>query len=295
MCFAIDVQYSFKKGEVSRMAIRPVMKYHGAKWALSSWVLDHFPAHETYVEVFGGSAAVLLNKEPSKHEVYNDKNDVIVNLFRVIRDDEMRTQLIKLLTMTPYSRTEFLEARHHDENYDPVTSAHKLLIRAQMGFGSSGATSSYTGFKSYTSVKGAASIKNLWTNLPDNLIEVAIRLQGVMIENIDAHKLINSHDSLGTLFYLDPPYSASTRENTDTYGKFEYSDKEHELLLNLVLDCSGKFVISGYDNDLYNDVLKGWNRSLKSAAISSQKGSVVRTEVIWSSPNCQSHQLDFFD
>lgn len=295
MSNAIDVQYKTELGERAEMGIKPVMKYHGAKWALASWVLEHFPDHETYVEVFGGSAAVLLNKKPSKHEVYNDKNDVIVNLFRVIRDDEMRNELIKLLSMTPYSRTEFLDARHHDENYDPVTSAHKLLIRAQMGFGSSGATSSYTGFKSYTSVKGAASIKNLWTNLPANLIEVATRLQGVMIENNDAQKLIKSHDSSDTLFYLDPPYSASTRENTDTYGKFEYSDNEHESLLELVLGCSAKFVISGYDNDLYNDVLKGWKRSFKSAAISSQKGSVVRTEVIWSSPNCESHQLDFFD
>lgn len=276
------------------MAIRPIMKYHGAKWALSCWVIEHFPAHDTYVEVFGGSAAVLLNKEPARYEVYNDKNDVIVNLFRVIRDDEMRGRLIKLLSMTPYSRTEFLDARHHDENYDPVTSAHKLLIRAQMGFGSSGATSSYTGFKSFTPSKGSASIRNLWTNMPDNLIEVAARLQHVMLENTDAHKLIKSHDTSDTLFYLDPPYSASTRENTDTYGKFEYSDKEHESLLNLVLGCSGKFVISGYDNDLYNDVLDGWSRSLKSSAISSQKGGALRTEVIWSSPNCQSHQLDFF-
>lgn len=277
------------------MALRPVMKYHGAKWALANWVIDHFPAHDTYVEVFGGSAAVLLNKQLSKYEVYNDKNDVVVNLFRVIRDDEMRERLLKLLTMTPYSRTEFMDARHHDENYDPVTSAHKLLIRAQMGFGSAGATSSYTGFKSYTSTKGAASIKNLWTNLPANLIEVAIRLQNVMLENVDGQKLIKSHDSPETLFYLDPPYSASTRENNDTYGKFEYSDKQHIELLDLVLSCSGKFVISGYDNDLYNNVLKGWNKSFKSSAISSQKGSVVRTEVIWSSPNCNSHQFDFFD
>ena len=277
------------------MTLKPVMKYHGAKWALASWVIEHFPLHTTYVEVFGGSAAVLLNKRPAKYEVYNDKNDVIVNLFRVIRDDELREQLIKLISMTPYSRTEFLDARHHNDDYDPVTSAHKLLIRAQMGFGSSGATSVYTGFKSHTTSTGGASIKNLWTSLPDNLIEVATRLQGVMIENTDAHKLIKSHDSEDTLFYLDPPYSASTRGSDDTYGKFEYSDKEHEELLNLVLGCKGKFVISGYENDLYDDVLSGWNRSIKNSAISSQRGGVARTEVIWHSPNCQSHQLDFFD
>lgn len=29
-----------------------VLKYPGAKWALASWVLSHFPAHHSYLEPF---------------------------------------------------------------------------------------------------------------------------------------------------------------------------------------------------------------------------------------------------
>ena len=38
------------------------------------------------------------------------------------------------------------------------------------------------------------------------------RLAGVIIENKDALELISEHDSADTLFYVDPPYAAATRD-----------------------------------------------------------------------------------
>jgi len=37
----------------------PVIRYHGAKFRLASWVLQHFPPHTYYVESFGDAAGVL--------------------------------------------------------------------------------------------------------------------------------------------------------------------------------------------------------------------------------------------
>lgn len=37
---------------------RPALRYHGAKWVLSSWIVSCLPAdHDSYIEPFGGSAA----------------------------------------------------------------------------------------------------------------------------------------------------------------------------------------------------------------------------------------------
>ena len=50
-------------------------------------LLPLIPEHACYVEVFGGAAALLLNKPPSPMEVYNDADSELVNLFEVVRDD----------------------------------------------------------------------------------------------------------------------------------------------------------------------------------------------------------------
>lgn len=275
------------------MSIKPLMRYHGAKWRLAPWIISHFPQHHCYVEPFGGSAAVLISKEPSSREVYNDKNFEIVNLFNVIRDDQMRTELLRLLVMTPYSRTEFEFAKEVGQNDTPVMTALKLLVRAQMGFGSAGATRGNTGFRLDTA-RGGTSLQSLWSELPTNVLEVTERLRNVIIENTDAYNVIKQHDRSNTLFYLDPPYTLDTRTNKDSYGKFEMREFEHTRLLELTLKSKGMFVISGYDNELYNDTLSGWTKSSRQTAISSHNGSGKRTEVLWISPNCEQQQPDIF-
>ena len=72
--------------DASNVVITSPITWHGAKTKLASTILRHFPEHRTYCEPFGGSAAVLLAKEPSEIEIYNDADRSLVNLFRVVRD-----------------------------------------------------------------------------------------------------------------------------------------------------------------------------------------------------------------
>ena len=59
-----------------------------------------------YIEIFGGSGAVLLGKEPSKFEVYNDIEGELVNFFRVVKNRP--AELLLELDLLPLnSREEF--------------------------------------------------------------------------------------------------------------------------------------------------------------------------------------------
>jgi len=85
---------------------RPALRYHGGKWKIAKWIIEHFPEHVCYCEPFGGGASVLLRKAPSRIEVYNDINTLVVNFFRVLR--ERPAELMAAIELTPYSREEFL-------------------------------------------------------------------------------------------------------------------------------------------------------------------------------------------
>src|ERR1019366_8328822 len=89
------------------MRISSPVTWHGGKSKLSAKIVGYFPAHQTYVEPFGGSAAVLLAKEPSKVEVYNDLNGQLVNLFQVLRDSKLHKRLQRAFENTQYARSEF--------------------------------------------------------------------------------------------------------------------------------------------------------------------------------------------
>ncbi|WAT38045.1 DNA adenine methylase [Klebsiella michiganensis] len=123
----------------------PAIRYHGGKFRLASWIISHFPEHRCYVEPFGGGASVLLKKEASEAEVYNDLDGDVVNLFRVLRNPETAQQLVDACALTPYSRDEFNCAYEDSENR--VEQARRLIVRATMGFGSAGATKGKTGFR----------------------------------------------------------------------------------------------------------------------------------------------------
>ncbi len=61
--------------------------YYGGKFSHLDFILPLLPTHFThYCEVFGGSAAVLINRPPAPVETYNDLDGEVVNFFECLRD-----------------------------------------------------------------------------------------------------------------------------------------------------------------------------------------------------------------
>lgn len=269
----------------------PVIRYHGGKFRLAQWVISHFPQHTCYTEVFGGAAGVLIQKPRAYAEVYNDLDGEIVNLFAVLRSEKNRTKLIEQLILTPYARDEFELAWEHSD--DVVERARRIVIRAQMGFGSAGATKGKTGFRIDTK-RQYGTAQMLWAEFPHHLDQIGQRLQGVLIENRNAIRVLKDHDTPTTLHYVDPPYVHDTRYVGVKYGSFyryEMDDLQHIELLKTLLKLEGMVVLSGYENDMYNDYLKGWTKRSIQARIASHRGAGLRTECLWISPNAQHTDL----
>lgn len=251
---------------------RPLLRWHGGKWRLAPWVISHFPAHRTYVEPFGGAASVLLRKERSYAEIYNDLDDDIVNLFRVLRAGR-GDELISALRLTPFASTEFFEA--YEATDCDLERARRLIIRSFMGFGSNGANQK-TGFRSNSNRSGTTPAHD-WVNYPDALSATIERLQGVVVMKQDAMKVMATHDGEETLHYVDPPYVLSTRDAGNDYAH-ELSDDDHRQLCHFMRSLEGKVVISGYLNEIYDNRLSDWWRVEKKSLAD---GARDRTEVLW--------------
>lgn len=266
------------------MSVLPALRYHGAKYRLAKWLLPMFPPHEIYVEPFGGAAGVLLHKTRGYAEVYNDLDGEIVNYFRVVRDPVLRERLIEAVTFTPYARTEFDLAS--EPATDPVERARRIAVRAQMGFGSAGATKGTTGFRIDTRRKYGTS-QHLWARFPANISYVGERFTGVLIENRPAIDIILQHDSAKTLHFVDPPYMHSTRVMAKGKSRgyvHEMSDLDHRRLLDVLLELEGMVILCGYPHPMYQEALAAWMLHTTKARISAGRGTALRDECCWINP-----------
>ncbi|MFG1173901.1 DNA adenine methylase [Erwiniaceae bacterium CAU 1747] len=256
----------------------PAIRYHGGKFRLAPWIIEQMPEHVCYVEPFGGAAGVLMRKPRSYSEVYNDLDCEVVNLFRVLRDPAMNRQLQDACAMTPYSRDEFVNAQ--ESATDPVERARRMVVRACMGFGSAAGVGGQSGFRS-DSKRKYATAAHLWARYPENLAVVCQRLQGVIIENKCALAVMRAHDAETTLHYIDPPYVLETRVKGSRYYNYEMTMADHEQLLSAAGMLCGMVMISGYECELYNDILRGWTKYTTGSRISAGRGTKVRMECLW--------------
>lgn len=192
--------------------------YPGGKSKYSGWVIEHLPENGCYVEVFGGSGAVLLNKPRSDIEVYNDKNGDLPQFFRTLRDQT--DELVEWLRLTPYSRelyediaTEWYDGKRPD---DPVERAGKFFYLRYSAWGARIQRKvSYAVAISPTSGSGRS---DRYSRAVEDLERFAERFRGVNIECMDWEDLVEKYDRPTTTFYFDPPYPEVTGNYYDCDG-----------------------------------------------------------------------------
>lgn len=260
-----------------------ILKYPGAKNRIANWICEFIPAHQVYVEPYFGSGAVFFNKMPTKIETLNDLDDNVVNYFRVMR--EHPEKLAQILSLTPYSRTEYEKSYIVCDDDSDMEKARKFAVRCWMGFG---CTRYKNGFRS-SQQTNSPRITKAWREFPDRIISAGDRLMNAQIENLPAIELIKRYNTHDVFIYADPPYLSGTRKGY--LYKHEMTDKDHVLLLEALLEHPGKILLSGYDNDMYNNMLYKWNKVQRKTQA---EHGLVRTETLWMNYEIGQVELKLF-
>lgn len=231
------------------------------------WIIDELAPYEykCFVDVFGGSGTVLLNRPLCKGvmEVYNDYNSNLTNLMFCVKNRTVA--LIKELKFLPlHSRddfeilTEFFEGRDFAMDYlqeeleltekyfrPPQAKIIRQLLLERAARGQVRRAANY--FKLIReSFSGTGrsfggrpcNIQNFFSTI----WECSRRLADVVIENKDFEQLIRQYDRPGTFFYCDPPYY-------EAEGHYEvvFSQKDHKRLHRVLKKAKG-YVMVSYNN-----------------------------------------------
>lgn len=260
-----------------RSGISSPVRWIGGKGSNYQWVISHFPEHHVYVESFGGGASVLLNKPQSRNEIYNDLNCDLFHLFEVLREPRKAKVLREKLRLTLFHEAEFKRCWREPLPEDQIERARRIMIKLRMAFGGAGSRDAMPGFAFGKSINASLA----FARKVDDLMEVTERLRQVTIMSRDARDVIKRFDSAETLHYCDPPYVLSSRKDAKCY-RHEMTDQDHIELAELLNSVQGKVVLSGYANDLYTELYKGWRTSTRTQLLQcSRDKTQKREEVLW--------------
>ena len=243
-----------------------MLPYIGGKSRLSKWIIENFPEDYrkmTYVEVFGGGGWVLYKKEPSVVEIYNDLNETLVTLFKVIRDNfEVFHHQAQ---WTLHSRQIFEEAlrKIREDKFD--CDVEKALAKAIAQVQSFAGEGTSWGYNIHSRDKKTVSVK--WMPFIRKLRLINARLKNVQIENLDFERLIRKYDRETTLFYIDPPYVST--EYYYNHDKTLFTKDDHIRLANLLKEIRGKFILSYYKHPLILELYKDYKILFRSTRKSS--------------------------
>ncbi|NJL82867.1 MAG: DNA adenine methylase [Chloroflexaceae bacterium] len=262
---------------------RPIGRYFGGKWKQRKRLVeicDNIP-HCCYVEPFGGFYSLGLAKARAFREVYNDLHPGNRNLMTVLRD--IGGDLVNDLERSPITREEFERCKDWELHcLTPLEQARRYLLHAQCAFSGGGGR--------WSSGTSQARLELVANQSWGYLLAHWERMEGVIITGEDALDCLDSWDAPGTLFYLDPPYPWATRNSKDNRHanlaaamprrqyRHDYTDAQHQELLEKLCGLEGSVILSGYDCPMYSQALKDWERHERPSRDSSRSD---RLEVVW--------------
>ena len=216
--------------------------YLGGKHFLVKRLVPLIPPHSTYVEVFGGAAALLFAKPRSEREVYNDLDSDLVNLFEVVRN--RKEEFLKRLEWLPYSRELYLRyLRDLDERkiIDPVERAVAFCYCMKAAF-----AGKWRGGWAFARKGGNRA--RVWSRLRVDLDSIAERVRDLHVDHLDFRRCIRNWDSPDTFFFLDPCYIGTMQP------RVTMTETDHRDLAEILRTIQGKWLLTYNNHPLVHEL-----------------------------------------
>lgn len=260
-----------------------LIRYFGGKGnGLREIIYKYFPSkaeYDIYIEAFGGGGNLLLLKEPFGVEIYNDLEQNVYSLFKVLSDKKLFKRFKELCDLSLYSadlRDEYRQDLKRDD-LDMLNRAYKYFYVNRTSVNGIGGISIATCIRRNMS----KSVSDMLSTV-DALPTIHDRLSRVIVENTDGIELIKKYDRPKVFAYLDPPYHHDTR-GSSRY-KVDLSDEQQTKLIDILLNLKhAKILLSGYNCKEYERLTNnGWGKiEFKVKTQDGNRNPKTKTEVLW--------------
>ena len=212
----------------------PIIPWLGGKRRLADRILPLFPAHDCYVEVFAGGAALFfLRPMPAHCEILNDINGELTNLYRVVQHH--LEEFVRQFKWALSSRQVFTWLQDtRPETLTDIQRAARFFYLQHHAFGGKVASQTF-------GTATTAPVVNL-LRIEENLSAAHLRLAGVTIEHLAWSDCMVRYDRPHTFFYADPPYW-----QTEGYG-VNFPFDEYLKLADFMRQSQGKVMVSINDH-----------------------------------------------
>lgn len=221
----------------SRDYVKSPFRYPGGKFYAAKYILPFLAdvAHNEYREPFVGGGSIFFAKPKAAHNIINDLDTDIIDMYRAFADAELADRIIDRLKTEVANRERHAQIKNYvpEDFYEKVYRTYYLNRTSYCGIVNAPAW----GYK-----EGKSSPPQNWGAF---IIAIREKLRGVTICNRDFEDIINlpanGHD---VMMYLDPPYYATDQKRAYTKS---FVLEDHIRLAEVLRATPHKFCVS-YDD-----------------------------------------------
>jgi DNA adenine methylase len=245
--------------------IGPLFPYYGSKYKQRSWIYEHFPKTDIFIDAFAGTGTISTNL-PFKvqRHVLIDSNERLTTLLGCIKHEHH--WLTAEISRWDYERTTYEQLKRwylapEFPTYPHLQQAcltYCVLSMSRGGLPSAGFSDDKRVLKD-----GLKAKVSQWSRHNDILDAYHEKLKNIEIIHGNALELLPKYDSPTTTYYCDPPYPLDTRTRNGAGYDDEFTTQDHAQLASVVRGLVGNVIVQSYAHDTYDALYEGWYTSDK--------------------------------
>ena len=271
--------------------IKAIAPWFGSKRTLGPRIAEALGKHRAYWDVFCGSLAALFAKEPCTMETVNDLHGDLINLCRIVQDEQLAVELYSRLSKLVMHEDLFTEAavRFRERGHVPagemdLDRATDFMTCSWIGRNGVAGTQSYNQGFSVRYTKNGGHAAKRWHSAVESIPAWHERLRHVTILNRNAFQLLKKiEDADGVAIYCDPPYLVKGAKYV-----YDFEDEHHAELAELLNRFKRtRVVVSYYEHPRLQELYPNWTKetievtkSLVNQGMRDSKGPTKAQEVL---------------